>query len=237
MLKHLTTYKLGDTFKYVSTNLINIKQEKNSTKKSQKNTNEKYFCNIIRAKTTIKNLILCNSFNYFVTLTFNNNFNRYELSNLRTKINNKLRKLRKLHNLPFKFLLVAEQHKDGAWHFHGLLDRSIDNFLYINKNLYLSCEIFDYFGYNSFSIIEDIDKVSSYMTKYITKDFKKREKGKHLYFASQNLNKPRILNDFVYDNKFLKDDFFDYHNDYCGIKYSLKDEGVIKLYNIMYKST
>lgn len=92
--------------------------------------------------------------------------------------------------------------------------------MYINDNLFLSCEIFDYFGFNSFSFIDNKNKVSSYMTKYITKDFKNREKGQHLYFASQNLEKPIILEDFVYDTKLLKESFFDYRNDFCSTKFS-----------------
>lgn len=95
MLKNMRVYQLGTTFKYVSTKLVNHNTNFENGTKFKLNDNEKFFTNILRAKTTIKNLILCNDFKYFVTLTFNSNFNRFDLKQLRTKINNKLRKYRK----------------------------------------------------------------------------------------------------------------------------------------------
>lgn len=216
MLKKMTIFKLGDTYKYVCTNLKSTEEKIEKVK--HLNNNEKYFNNLVRAKTEIKNLILCNNFKYFVTLTFNDKFNRFDLKGLRNKINNKIRKTRKKYNLELSFLLIPEQHKNGAWHFHGVFNSSFDKFMYINSNNYLSCNIFEYFGFNSISLIEDKDKVSSYITKYVTKDFSKRKKGEHLYFASQNLIKPEKIDSFEFELNNIAKNFFDYENDYCKIK-------------------
>lgn len=215
-------YKVGDRYKYISTNLFEKNLKSTKEKKGNNENYEKYFNNLVRAKTNISNLILCNDFTYFITLTFNNKHDRNNLSSLRNKINNKLRKLRKINNLDFKFLFIPEKHKNGAWHFHGVIDNSFKSFIYKNKNGFFNCSIFDYFGFNSVSIINDKDRVSSYITKYICKNFTKRLKNEHLYYASKNLKKPLLLKSFYYDSNDLKSNFFDFSNDYCSIKYCNK---------------
>lgn len=211
--------KLGNLYK-----IFKIPFRDNSSKlpllpSISSNLRLKKFNNVIRAKSHISNLILCNDFMYFCTFTVNNNHNREDLGSLTKSINNQIRHLRnryKSENLDLHFIFIAEKHKKGGYHFHGLLSKDFNKFMYLNTNGYFSLYIFDYLGFNSISFIKDKNKLSSYITKYITKDFENREIGSHCYFASQGLNKP-IEELSVIDNGEVNIDF-DYVNEYCSIK-------------------
>ena len=69
------------------------------------------------------------------------------------------------------YLFVPEQHKDGAWHLHGFVKGIRKRDLYINAHGYLTWRQYEEkFGFISMSPIGDIDKCSSYIQKYMTKD-------------------------------------------------------------------
>lgn len=83
--------------------------------------------------------------------------------------------------------------------------------LYVNKYGYMSCSKLDVLGFNSFSKIESLEKVSNYILKYITKDCVKNSKNQ-VYISSRGLKKsertelnPNINIDYSYTN------------DYCSI--------------------
>lgn len=76
--------------------------------------------------------------------------------------------------------------KTGAFHFHGLV-KGITDF-YANSNGYYSHQLFDTIGFNSFSAIRDYNKCCNYITKYISKDCIKNEKGT-VYISSRGLKK------------------------------------------------
>ena len=137
-----------------------------------------------RAKQKIRELALCNDFEYFATFTINPNCDRYNLKeclhNLRVGL-----KYYKKNNKDFKYLFVIEQHKDGAYHFHGLVSGVSD--FYKNDNGYLSSRYWSKkLGYNSFSKIKDKKAVSFYITKYLTKNPVIIESGYH-YISSRGL--------------------------------------------------
>ena len=222
MVRRLRVYQLGKTFKYVSTkdlhnNFVSINYNRLVNKDKLQN-------NIIRAKTKIKDLILCNDFHYFVTITCNGNkSSRYNLDEIRLFVNQRIRNLRKrFPYLHLYFLFIGEKHKKGGYHLHGVLSGDFYMFLYINKNGFDSLNCFDDLGYSTCEFIENKEKVSSYITKYITKEFAAVQKGKHLYFCSKGLKKPILLKVYDYDNMFFDICFFDIMNDYCYLKYSNK---------------
>lgn len=179
-----------------------------------------------RSKRTIRDLVLTNDFDYFITLTVNSKFcDRYSLSDTQDKVRYYMRlmKLRSLSydkNLKFKYLFITEQHKDGAFHFHGFCKGCCPDTLYRNKNGFISCKIFDRLGYNSFSKVKDYKKASSYICKYITKDCIKNEHNQ-IYFCSKYLLRPtrfEIMSpiDFpsgelvkIYENDYIKSFSFD----------------------------
>ena len=172
-----------------------------------------------RTKTTISDYVLCNNFSHFATFTFDpkiigeNNRHNFDYCNklfsewLRVEQQHHQRKF----NAKFKYLVVPEQHKDGAWHFHALLenyllptlnftdpsnkwlsrtDKPRQNRLYFKRyNL----------GRNELQPIKSRERMASYIKKYITKSLIEKT-GCKRYWSSRNLAKPQIVyNIFKYD--------------------------------------
>lgn len=110
--------------------------------------------------------------------------------------------------------------------FIGLCNDTLD--FYINDNNYLSSRDFDELGFNSFSKIESLEKVSNYILKYITKDCVKNSAGT-VYISSRGLKKATVTE--------LSNDLdinFDYINDYCSIKdFNVNNLSRDELLNIM----
>ena len=173
---------------------------------------------ISRAKRNVREVALCNDFNYFVTLTVSDKNVRYDVDYCFSQLRKILKKIKRKYN-DFIYLFICEKHKDGAYHFHGLVN-NIYNF-YINSNGYISCRDFDNLGFNSFLKIthnhDSKQKISNYITKYITKDFVSSSAGTS-YIVARGLKRP-IKEKFTKVSKldiFLKDRFH-YENDFCKI--------------------
>lgn len=213
-MRKLIVKKLGSFYKYISIPF----RGSGSDVIHEKVNDCKLYNHIIRAKTNISEIIMCNEFKYFVTITFNSKYDRFNLDSLRTKLNQRIRYLRSKTGLPLKFLFIPEKHKNGAWHFHGVLDDSFSVFEYFNINDYPSCSIFDGFGFNNLSVIQDRIKVANYVTKYVSKDFESREYGSHLYFASKGLKRGVTIKSFDYDDDIFDYKFFTFENDYCMLR-------------------
>lgn len=145
----------------------------------QKNSEESERTSRSRSRRIIRELALCNNFEYFATLTVNSkNADRFSLTECQNLLKKKLKALKR-KNSNFAYLFITEKHKDGAFHFHGLI-KGVDDF-YINKNGYLSHKLFDEIGFNSFSKIKDYTKTCNYILKYITKECVKNEARKCIY--------------------------------------------------------
>ena len=71
-----------------------------------------------RARAKLRRLALANSFEFFVTLTLDKKeVDRYDAKAIMAKVNRLLDNMVRRSGL--RYVLVPEQHKDGAWHFHG----------------------------------------------------------------------------------------------------------------------
>jgi len=189
--------------------------QKYHKKKGFENTKESKYTNadeterisLSRTKRNIRELCLCNDFEYFATLTINSkNCDRFSLTECQELLRKKLKKLKRI-NTNFAYLFITKKHKDGAFHFHGMI-KGVQNF-YKNENGYLSHALFDEIGFNSFSKIKDYSMCCNYITKYITKDCVKNEAGT-IYISSRGLKKalkyeisPLDIN-FTYENDFVK---------------------------------
>lgn len=179
-----------------------------------------------RTRRNIRELALCNDFEYFCTLTVNSSkCDRYSLDEVQDTLRKCLRNIRN-NSDNFKYLIITEKHKDGAFHFHGLMSGVSD--LYINKFGYMSCFKLDVLGFNSFSKIESLQKVANYILKYITKDCVKNSKNQ-VYISSRGLKKAErselntnINNDieFTYSNDFV--DIIDFDLEKCSRDFLLK---------------
>lgn len=186
----------------------------NSASKFPKDTNLSTFeeiqrSSISRSRREIREIALCNNFEYFATLTINSNScDRFSLDDCQEKLRKIIKKIKR-KNQDFIYLFITEKHKNGAFHFHGLVS-GLD--FYTNKNGYLSNSDFDTLGFNSFSRIKSKSKVSNYILKYITKDCVKNSKGT-IYISSRGLHHS-IRTEIPLDTQVA----FTYENDYCKIK-------------------
>lgn len=163
-----------------------------------------------RTKRNIREIALSNNFEYFATVTVNSkNADRFSLDECQDLLRKKFKKLKRI-NKDFAYIFITEKHKDGAFHFHGLV-KGIEEF-YVNQNGYLSHKILDEVGFNSFSKINDYIKCCNYITKYITKDCVRNTAG-YIYISSRGLKKAD-----VYDYDVINFEDWSFENDYCKIK-------------------
>jgi len=165
------------------------------TKKKGSVNSEKLDNNLSRAKATVKELALCNPWEWFCTFTIDSQkYDRYQLDKYYSEFAKFLKKYNERQPMEYKvkYVLIPEQHEDCAWHIHGIIKGINPNDIYINQNGYLGWKQYEKkFGFISFAKIEDIDRASSYILKYMTKDKSKNvsEINRHLYYCSKGLNR------------------------------------------------
>lgn len=184
--------------------------DSSNSKKTSKKEIERI--SLSRTKKNIKEIALCNDFEYFLTFTINGlNCDRFSLKSCQDKLKSILKAYKRKNSI-FMYLIITEKHKDGAFHFHGLCKGIND--LYFNKYGYLSSYFFDKLGFNSFSKIDDYFKCCNYITKYISKDCIRNE-SRQIYLCSRGLKRCfRTELDILSDG----DIKWDFMNDYCCIK-------------------
>lgn len=196
------------------TELASDKPSKSKSFSPGSSKNHSDFCNLSRTKNNIKKICLANHWDFFCTWTVSSKLgDRYSLDFCQTQMR-KLMKAYKRKYKSFKFIYITESHKDGAFHFHGLVSGLGEDDLYVNSNNYLSSRMFDSLGFNSFSKIRDINKCGNYIMKYITKRCIKNEMGS-IYFCSRGLSHgssyfvevpstKEIFKNNYYDNGFIR---------------------------------
>lgn len=232
-------YKLV-TFSSLRSDGFILDSDKNKSKKNSVN-DKKLLNNISRARNKIFEYALCNEWEYFVTLTLSPEklsllgFDRFDLNSFYKFFANWI------HHLDYKvsYLLVPEQHKNGAWHFHGFINGIPDTDLHLftldeklpnyirnkiknNEMIYSWISYSNKFGFCDLEFIKNQEKCSSYVTKYISKELYKtiNNLGAHCYYCSQGLKKA----DIVFKEKCVPDIDYDYHNDYVAVKILRKDD-------------
>lgn len=149
-----------------------------------------------RTKRRIKEICLCNDFQYFVTMTVSSKikeYNRFELEECILNCRKHMRKIKRISTKEkgnFKYIFVTEKHENGAYHFHGMMRDLPKDDIYVNDNGYLSSHLLDGLGFNSFSAIKEYNKACTYITKYITKENMVRNEKGTIFFASKGLKRP-----------------------------------------------
>lgn len=151
-----------------------------------------------RTKKVMHEIVMANKWQWFVTLTFNNEVqDRTDDKAVLSQWAKFRRSIRK-HYLDMYYVAVMERHKDGCIHFHllvGGVNQSQLRLVYSGHNdkhgrkIY-NCYAWNY-GFSTVTEVEDSDKVSSYILKYVGKDCGVTESGKKRYWASKNCNRPR----------------------------------------------
>lgn len=137
-----------------------------------------------RSKQVIYDICRANRWDYFATFTFEKDRFDYE------KCRKRLRTF--LHNFSnrrthIEYIAVPEQHRDGAWHFHALIQGDVSAYLDKAWNASKLRFISYRYGLNEVEEVRDTKRVSMYITKYITKELQAVLGGRHRYFASKRL--------------------------------------------------
>ncbi len=194
---------------------------KNNNKKDNKDNNKKDKDNnkiydlkrsLRRTKDMIYKYAQSNTWEYFITTTFDpEKVNRYDYDDC-SKSMTKFLHLLKQQNPDIRYIIVPEQHKDGAFHFHGVIANApnlkiVDSGCFafgkhviktntIPKGLkQKAVKIYNFanyrYGFSNISKVKDSKRVSTYITKYITKELCSVTKGKKRYWCTKNLDLPQ----------------------------------------------
>lgn len=144
---------------------------------------------------------------YFITITISpRNANRYELKEVKKLVSRFFKNYNLSHCCHIKYMLIPEQHKDGAWHFHGFL-ADCDDCLKIcpwkkhgvqrtspksGQPLYTVPRMCLDLGWTTCEKILDTRKAASYILKYVTKDLCEIGKGQQRLIKSKKIAPPTI---------------------------------------------
>lgn len=157
-----------------------------------------------RAKERIFDIAMCNQFDYFVTWTLDaEKINRYDSTDISKKLKKFLNNMVQRHNA--RYLVIPEHHQDGAIHMHGLLSGDFE-MVDSGKKTKDGKTIYNMpqwtLGFSTaIKLDEHKERVSRYITKYVTKEFKKIF-GSFYYAGGHGLvRKPPVkLYDVDYDS-------------------------------------
>lgn len=162
----------------------------------------KYFMSVLssyrRTRRMIFDLCMSNLWEYFVTFTFaEDKVDRYDYEECSKKMANWINNAKKKFAPDIKYVVVPEQHKDGAWHFHGVF-ANVGDMTFLDsgrkdKHGRVIYNLYEYkFGFTTATYITDNMATCLYIQKYITKDLCGNLYNKKRYWCSRNLDKPKI---------------------------------------------
>ena len=164
---------------------------------------------------------MCNQFDHFITLTLDGNkYDRHDLDLYIKDLGQFIRNYRRIHKVDIQYLLIPEQHKNGAWHIHGLIRGIPLEHLEVNKFNYLDWPKYrEKFGWCSMSAVKSQIAVSKYITKYISKNLLVMAqlagmKNKKLYYATRGLKKPQKIKEGTTSANVIPHDIITFENDY-----------------------
>ena len=201
-------------------NFVPVKEKNTPVVRSRDPTLAKLDNSISRSKSRVYEIAYCNEWDWFFTGTLSP-----KLVNYRYDLDLFIKDLGKFINnynsrnpdYKVKYLLIPEQHDDGAWHIHGLISGINPKDIFINENGYYSWKQYhNKFGYMSFSRIKSLTRVSGYITKYISKFLGTEiQYNKHCYYCSKGLKRADVL--------------FTGHFDVEGIEWDYEHENLTKV--------
>ena len=187
------------------------------SREEEQHNSAKLDSNFSRARSMVLQYALCNPWEHFFIGTLDRaKFNCYDLDTYTAQLMQFIRDKRKKYAAKFQVLLVPEQHKDGAWHIHGLIRGLPDVVLapfappapkdLIDGGFLNWPDYMEKFGFCSLAPIRDPVATAFYITKYVSKDLSRRagDLGKHLYFHSRPLRKAEKASDVYLYNPELE---------------------------------
>ena len=151
-----------------------------------------------RAKNKVYEYARANTWEYFVTLTFDpKKVDSFDYDLVTRKLSQWLKdfKRRKAPNL--RYIGVPELHESGRYHFHFLMSEIgnmglVDSSKRDNKGRVIYNLGAYRLGWTTATEITDSAKASNYLSKYICKSLMIEQKGKKKYWASTNLDTPIV---------------------------------------------
>lgn len=182
-------------------------RQKNKIKNNSTNKDENLERSLRNTKTVLKDLVLSNNFDMFITFTFKSD--RQNNEKQKQKLQNWLKNTKKKYGT-FQYIIVPEFHKDKkSLHFHALTknlkaplkktNKRINSRLVYNLQSYKS-------GFSSVILIEHQNdlRLASYVTKYITKDMPIFENKKRFWCSTGLIRPVKLPPDYVINNPFIK---------------------------------
>lgn len=198
------------------------------------------FRSLRRTKQVVYDIARDNSWDYFLTFTFQDRYieteKRYDYDYLKNKVCKWCNNYKNRYAPDFKYVIVPEFHEDGAIHFHGLISGVNSSDLLPSRDPDHLGDFYNVrwrYGRNYFSPIKDRWRVTYYITQYITKEYITLS-GKQRYIRSQGLKLPEKKTDDVSDHdliQYVYNNFPDYdivhsyngNNDSCFLQLKKKN--------------
>lgn len=145
-------------------------------------------CSLSRTRNKIYRIAMSYpDWKYFVTFTFDpGKVDRYDYDDVVHKFGIWLKKFASAHDLVY--IVIPEKHADGAYHFHGLFSGNLP--VEFAGNFKKTGETYHVAGYNlGFTTalpVKSVERVSKYITSYITKDLVAVSKYRKRYWYSRS---------------------------------------------------
>lgn len=151
-----------------------------------------------RTRRVVREILMANSWDWFITVTFNNIAQNRTDDKAVYKNWEKFRRDIRLRYPNMYYLAVPERHKSGCIHFHlvagGIskeeLKLAFSGHYDKNGREIYNCNAWRY-GFSTVTAVEDTEKAAGYLLKYIGKDLGVSEDFKKRYWASRNCNRPK----------------------------------------------
>ena len=198
----------NDTVKKENTHFTKSHVDENRTQEAEAHSKN---VSLSASKNRIYNIARSNTWQWFITLTFdrnNNDSSDYEIVTRRLKTFLNHLQQRKCPDM--KYLIVPELHADKEhYHFHGLLS-NVDNLRFCFSGKFDKKEnpIFNIrdwtYGFTTATQVKDTNRASSYITKYVTKDIDLKLKNKKRYLCSRNIDRTEPEFMMMYEEDFLE---------------------------------
>lgn len=166
--------------------------------KEKDTTEEQQVANKNQSKERVFDLARENTFDWFITLTFDpEKVNRYDYDECCKNI---VLFTRALRRRDCQYVIVPELHEDGAVHFHGVVQGDLPTTRATNP--YTGEFLFDFKGREIYNIPiykwgfttatrpDNAGAVAHYLAKYITKTVGWLPKNRKCYWASKGLKRP-----------------------------------------------
>lgn len=182
-------------------------------------SNEVRADSVKRAKERIFDIAMCNDFDYFITWTLDaKQIDRYDPAQISKRLKQFLNDRVKRNDA--RYVVIPEHHKDGAIHMHGLLS---GNFKMVDSGHKTDAGQAIYnmpqwkLGYSTaIQLDEQKERVSRYITKYVTKEFKKIF-GSFYYAGGHGLVRQPLVR--VYDTDYESFDLLEYGPEGIPVKF------------------